>query len=136
MNQTHSIHATLKKLMRSQGRTYADAAGVLNLSEASIKRLFSQHALSLSRLESICNWLHVDIHDLVKMSREQEPLTTELSEEQEAEFLEDAGRQVETAVAEYQSVSELSIESMFDYMYGDIPADLEAQRDRAKEELK
>jgi len=58
------------------------------------------------------------------------------SEEQEAEFLEEAGRQVETAVAEYQSASELSIESMFDYMYGDMPADLEAQRDRAKEELK
>lgn len=91
MNQTHSIHTALKKLMRSRGQTYAKAAVVLNLSEASIKRLFSQQALSLSRLESLCNWLHVDIQDLVKLSREQEPLTTELSEEQEVELLQDTG---------------------------------------------
>lgn len=91
MNQTQAIHAALKKLMRSRGVTYADAAGVLKLSEASIKRLFSQQALSLSRLEALCNWLHVDIQDVVRMSREQEPLTTELSEEQERVLLGDTG---------------------------------------------
>ncbi len=91
MNQTRSIHAALKKLLRTSGKTYADAAGVLRLSEASIKRLFSQNALSLARLEALCNWLHVDIADLVRMSREQEPLTTQLSEQQEAELLADGG---------------------------------------------
>ena len=91
MNQTLSIHTTLKKLMRSRGRTYADAAKVLNLSEASIKRLFSRASLSLSRLESLCDWLQLDIHELVRMSREQEPLTTQLSEEQEVELLKDTG---------------------------------------------
>jgi len=91
MNQTHAIHTALKKLMRSQGRTYAEAAGILELSEASIKRLFSQEALSLCRLEALCNWLHVEIHDLVILSRQQEPLTTQLSEEQEAELLKDTG---------------------------------------------
>ncbi len=90
-DQTQSIHAALKKLMRSRGRTYAEAAGVLNLSEASIKRLFSQQALSLSRLEALCDWLHVDVLDVVRMSREQEPLTTQLSEEQESELLADGG---------------------------------------------
>lgn len=92
MNQTHSIHSALKKLMRSRGRTYADAAVVLDLSEASIKRLFSKNALSLSRLESLCDWLHVDIQDVVRLSREQEPLTTELSEAQERELLGDTGQ--------------------------------------------
>lgn len=91
MSQTQAIHAALKKLMRSRGVTYAQAARVLGLSEASIKRLFSQQAFSLSRLEELCNWLHVDIHDLVRMSREQEPLTTELSEEQERVLLRDSG---------------------------------------------
>lgn len=91
MNQTESIHAALKKLMRSRGVTYAEAAKVLKLSEASIKRLFSQNALSLARLESLCNWLHVDIADVVRLSREQEPLTTQLSEEQEAVLLADPG---------------------------------------------
>lgn len=77
--------------MRSRGRTYADAAKVLDLSEASIKRLFSKNALSLARLESLCDWLHVDIQDLVRMSREQVPLTTQLSEQQESELLADGG---------------------------------------------
>lgn len=91
MNQSQSIHAALKKLMRSRGLTYADAAGVLDLSEASIKRLFSKNALSLSRLEALCNWLHVDILDVVRASREQEPLTTQLSEAQEAALPRDIG---------------------------------------------
>jgi pyruvate dehydrogenase E1 component alpha subunit len=55
-------------------------------------------------------------------------------EEKEVALLEDAARQVEEAVAEYQSVGNPGIESMFDYMYGDMPADLAAQRDRALEE--
>jgi DNA-binding Xre family transcriptional regulator len=91
MDQTHAIHVALKKLLRSRGRTYAGAAEVLGLSEASIKRLFSQEALSLARLESLCDWLHVDIQDVVRLSREQEPLTTQLSEEQERELLADTG---------------------------------------------
>ena len=91
MNQTQTLHLALKKLMRSRGRTYADAAKVLGLSEASIKRLFSKNALSLTRFESLCNWLHVDIHDLVRMSRDHEPLATQLSEEQESELLADGG---------------------------------------------
>ena len=81
----------MKKLMRARGRTYADAALVLGLSEASIKRLFSQNSLSLNRLESLCDWLHVDVFDLVKASRQHEPLTTELSEQQEKELLKDIG---------------------------------------------
>lgn len=91
MKQTQAIHTALKKLMRSRGKTYADAAVVLGLSESSIKRLFSQQALSVSRLEALCDWLHVDVQELVRMSREQEPLTTELGEEQEAELLADTG---------------------------------------------
>lgn len=91
MNQSQSIHDALKRLMRARGHTYAEAADVLELSEASIKRLFSQCALSLSRLEALCNWLHVDILDVVRASREQEPLTTQLSEAQEAALPEDTG---------------------------------------------
>lgn len=89
MNQTQAIHRALKKLMRSRGRTYADAAGVLGLSESSVKRLFSRQALSLPRLEALCDWLHVDLFELVRLSRDQEPLTTQLSEKQELELLRD-----------------------------------------------
>lgn len=57
-------------------------------------------------------------------------------EEKELALLEDAAQQVDKAVEEYQSIGKPSIESMFDYMYGDMPADLAAQRERALEELK
>ncbi|MFT5138623.1 MAG: 2-oxoisovalerate dehydrogenase E1 component alpha subunit [Lysobacterales bacterium] len=58
------------------------------------------------------------------------------SEEKETQLLEEAARKVETEVALYQAVGKPTIESMFDYMYGDMPAELLAQRDRALEELK
>jgi len=57
-------------------------------------------------------------------------------EDKESGLLEQAAQQVEEAVKEYQSVGTPSIESMFDYMYGDIPVDLAAQRDRAVKESK
>ena len=47
MKQTQAIHEALKRLMRARGKTYAEAAKVLQLSEASIKRLFSRTELSL-----------------------------------------------------------------------------------------
>jgi pyruvate dehydrogenase E1 component alpha subunit len=55
-------------------------------------------------------------------------------EKQEKALLEEAAKQVEGAVAEYESAGLPGIESMFDYMYADMPAELQAQRDRAIEE--
>ena len=51
MKQTEAIHTALKRIMRSSGRNYAQAARVLKLSEASVKRLLSRSELSLERLE-------------------------------------------------------------------------------------
>lgn len=91
MKQTAAIHAALKQLMRSSGRTYADAAGVLRLSEASVKRLLSRSELSLERLEVLCDWLDVEIADVVALSVEAAPLVTELDSLQEEELLRDSG---------------------------------------------
>ena len=56
------------------------------------------------------------------------------SEEQEQALLEEVAQQVADEVEAYQAVGKPTMESMFDYMYGDMPADLAAQRDRAIEE--
>ena len=77
--QTAAIHQALKRLLRQQGRTYAEAAAVLGLSEASVKRLFSRHGLSLQRLERLCDWLRVDIADLVALSTQQSAPVTRLT---------------------------------------------------------
>ncbi len=89
MKQTQAIHVALKRLMRARGHTYAQAAAVLDLSEASVKRLFSRAELSLERLEALCDWVGVDIGDLIAMSRDVEPLVTALAPEQEVELLGD-----------------------------------------------
>lgn len=89
MRQTRAIHIALKRLLRSRGRNYAQAATVLGLSEASIKRLFSRAELSLDRLELLCDWIGVDIADLIDLSRAVEPLVTQLTPDQELELLAD-----------------------------------------------
>ncbi len=89
MKQTAAIHDALKRLMRSSGRTYAEAALVLKLSEASVKRLLSRSELSLERLEMLCDWLDVEIGDVVALSVEAQPLVTELDGLQEEELLRD-----------------------------------------------
>ena len=62
MAQTKPLIDVLKRELRKQGKTYRDIAGVLGLSEASVKRLFSERTFSLDRLDCICEMLGVDIH--------------------------------------------------------------------------
>lgn len=73
--------------MRGKGHTYADAAIVLDLSEASVKRLFSSAGLSLKRLETLCNWLGIDIKEVVLDAERQQPFITQLTLEQEKELV-------------------------------------------------
>ena len=81
--QSKSIHIALKKIIHSKGKTYADAAEILELSEGSVKRLFSSAGLSLLRLEALCNWLAIDIKEVILEAERQQPLITHLSPEQE-----------------------------------------------------
>ena len=57
-------------------------------------------------------------------------------EKQEEELQAEAVVRIAEEVEAYQSVGTPPLESMFDYMYGDMPADLARQRERALEELK
>jgi transcriptional regulator with XRE-family HTH domain len=89
MRQTLAIHAALKRLIRLKGKTYADAATVLDLSKARVKRLFAGAELSVDRVERLCDWLGVDIAHVVELSEGAQPLVTELDEKQEQELLAD-----------------------------------------------
>ena len=89
MKQTEAIHDALKRVMRASGHTYAEAARVLKLSEASVKRLLSRSQLSLERLETLCDWLDVEIGDVVQQSATSTPLVTEIDPSQEQELMGD-----------------------------------------------
>lgn len=79
----------IKRLLKAQRMTYAQLAPHLGLSEASVKRMFSQQTMNLARLETICDVLKVGLSELVAHARaESEPMSA-LSEEQEEELVGD-----------------------------------------------
>lgn len=86
MPQTQQLIDTLKHALKAQKKTYADVAGVLALSEASVKRLFADKNLSLLRLEQVCQLLGMEISDLVQLMNQRARHITQLSREQEQEI--------------------------------------------------
>jgi transcriptional regulator with XRE-family HTH domain len=89
MAQTKLIVETLKQELRKQGVTYRQVAKTLDLSEASIKRLFAESSFSLARLEQICELLHLEIADLIHRMEKNIELTHQLTLEQETELASD-----------------------------------------------
>lgn len=79
----------IKRLLKAQRMTYAQLAPHLQLSEASVKRMFSQQTMTLTRLEQICEVLKVGLSDLMVHARGQAEPLSELSEEQEEELVAD-----------------------------------------------
>lgn len=73
----------LKRLLRGQGMTYRELAARLKMSEAAVKRMFSLRAMSLQRLEQICDVLDIGLADLAAESARGKDSMAQLSEAQE-----------------------------------------------------
>jgi DNA-binding Xre family transcriptional regulator len=73
----------LKRLLRGQGLTYRELAARLKMSEAAVKRMFSLRAMSLQRLEQICDVLDVGLSELAAESARGRESMAELNEAQE-----------------------------------------------------
>jgi len=67
--QTSGLVEVLKKLLKARGATYRDLARALELSEPSVKRLFSERTFTLQRLEQVCAFLEVDFFEVAKLAR-------------------------------------------------------------------
>ncbi len=90
MNQTSELISTLKKCLKAKGVSYRHVATELNLSETSVKRLFSQESFSIKRIEKICKLLDMDLFDLALMAkREREPGKAPLTLAQEQALADD-----------------------------------------------
>lgn len=89
MAQTSSLIAVLKKQLKLHGKTYKDVAVALDMSEASIKRLFIDHSFSLQRLEMVCQLIGLQLSDLVLLMQKDQPQLDELSEMQEKDLVND-----------------------------------------------
>lgn len=86
MQQSRHLIDVLKRCLRNRGLTYRDVAEQLELSESSIKRIFSDHSFSLDRLEAICALMDMRIIDLCRMAEaggDQGQNVLSLAQEQE-----------------------------------------------------
>ena len=89
MAQSAQLVEALKGALKTQGKTYADVAKALKLSEASIKRWFSRGSFTLEQLEQVCTLAGLEISDLVELAAESRPPFTSLTPEQEEALLQD-----------------------------------------------
>jgi DNA-binding Xre family transcriptional regulator len=89
MPQIAPLIKTLKKQLKANGKTYSDVAKLLELSEASVKRLFAEQNFTLQRLEDICHMIGVEISDLVQSMESEQQKIVQLTLEQEAEIASD-----------------------------------------------
>ena len=69
--ETVLLITTLKKILKLKGLTYRDLALRLELSESSVKRLFSSHRWQLDRIEAVCRALDMSIFDLAEQFMEE-----------------------------------------------------------------
>ncbi|WP_333609132.1 helix-turn-helix domain-containing protein [Arsukibacterium sp.] len=91
MSQQQALMQIVKKSLRQQGLTYAQLATALDLSEASVKRMFSKQQVTLQRLEQICQLLGLELTDLLRLLDAQQAKVSQLTEQQERELTEDLG---------------------------------------------
>jgi len=89
MAQTPALIATLKKQLKAYGKTYVDVAQALDLSEASVKRLFAGENFTLQRLESVCQLIGLELVELVALMAQEQPQLMQLTLDQEQQIAED-----------------------------------------------
>jgi DNA-binding Xre family transcriptional regulator len=68
VNETRRIIETLKRCLHARGITYNALGRTLNLSESSVKRIFSDESFTLARLERVCSALDMTVADLSRMA--------------------------------------------------------------------
>jgi transcriptional regulator with XRE-family HTH domain len=88
MAEQSLIVAELKRALRERALTYAAVAKKLDLSIASVKRLFSRGDLSLKRVDLICELLETSLAEVLEAARDR-PAVEQLTLAQEQEIVSD-----------------------------------------------
>jgi len=88
LNATALIDA-LKRTLKAEGITYATLAARIDMSEASVKRMFSKQSFSLQRLDQILAVIGIDFQQLAQAARGAPQLIAQLTYEQEKELIGD-----------------------------------------------
>ena len=110
MAQTKLIVETLKRELRRQGITYRQVAQKLDLSEASVKRLFADCSFTLDRVSQVCELLNFEISDLIHQMEKNVELTQQLTMEVETELVSD----IKLLLMAYFLMNKLTFEEIID----------------------
>ncbi len=89
MAHVHALFQVLKQQLRAQGKTYADLAAALHLSESSVKRQFAAHNMQLDRLLAVCDYLQISLGELTQLAEHRQPQVKSLSLAQETALMND-----------------------------------------------
>ena len=89
MSGTKAVITALKQLLRASDITYAQAADALDLSEASVKRLFAQESFTLQRLEVLAQLAGAELTDLIRQTDDNVERVEALSDDIENELAND-----------------------------------------------
>ena len=89
MAHTTALVEALKRELKVRRITYATLAPQLDLSEASVKRMFSRRDFTLKRLDEICRCAQIEFSDLARAVARDEALISYLTLEQEKEIVSD-----------------------------------------------
>jgi DNA-binding Xre family transcriptional regulator len=92
MSQTQQLVETLKRILRDKAITYGQVAAHLGLSEASVKRQFSQLSFRLRTLEAICACARLDLGELVQAAQQAQLQVHQIRADQEADLVADPKR--------------------------------------------
>ncbi len=84
----HLIDA-LKASLKRRGRTYAEVAAALGVSEATVKRDLSKRTLGIDRFARICEAIGVTLEELTEQIESRSALTEALTYEQEQQIVAD-----------------------------------------------
>lgn len=98
------VFEALKAHIRARGMTYRDVARALEVSEPTIKRIFSERDCTLKRLDQICSVVQVDLQELSRGASSQSRLINQLTLQQEQEIVSEIGLFV-VAVCTMQSLT-------------------------------
>lgn len=89
MQQTSALISVLKRSLKEHGVTYADLTKPLELSEASIKRLFADESFSLKRLDKVCAHIGLNMSELFTKLEQNMDYLSELTVDQEKVIVSD-----------------------------------------------
>lgn len=90
MPQAIDVVDALKRQLKARGLKYADIAQRIGMSEASVKRMFSERNFTLERLDEILKAAGIDFSEITRDFDREQHLISQLTDAQEREIVDDA----------------------------------------------